>query len=114
LTGFAGTLLDQGACYACCGGPDGDRVHVAFDVASVDRDVAGASLFEHVMTSSVDESLDEAIWFALFVAYTPDCETADSLLVTTDRAQASQVRDRLLAPERFSRELLGEDGSPEE
>jgi hypothetical protein len=92
LSGFAGTLLDQGACYACCAGPDGDRVHLAFDVASIDRDVAGASLFEHVMTSTNDESLDEAIWFALFAAWTPDCPDADAVLVTTDGEQASQVR----------------------
>lgn len=62
LTTLAGTVLETGAGYVCCWGPDCERLHDAFDVA---RDARGARCDGVIMTTShASEPLEKALWFA--------------------------------------------------
>ena len=86
---FAGKLLDQGCCYACSWGPDADRMDVSFDLEFIHREEAGKLTVGFVMTSAHTDSLDEAIWFAVFAAFPAEGEAVSLLVV--DRESASAV-----------------------
>jgi hypothetical protein len=97
LTRFARRLLAQGAVYVSVWGPGCERLH---DVVDAERDGRAAPL---VMTSwHAHETLDEALWFALFAsvpdeAYFETCD-ADLAIVVGDPTWAAHVRGRLGNP----------------
>jgi hypothetical protein len=104
LARFARLLLTQGAVYVCCWGPDCERVHDAFDAELDDSRPA-------VMTTwHAHETLDEALWFALFAsvpdeAYFESCD-ADLAIVVGDPKWSAHVRGRLGNPSALYRSGL--------
>ena len=106
---FARRLLEQGCSYACSWGPDSIRTDVAFDLEYIDMEERGSTPLGHVMTSEHrHESLDEALWFAIFVAHPADGE-ALSVLVVAEQQWAEQVETRLANPEQLSEDVLREE-----
>jgi hypothetical protein len=111
LDAFARSLLRQGASYVCAWGPGCDRLH---DVVDVVQDEVADDPDAVVMTSwHEDESLDEALWFALF-ATVPDqryIETTDSVLVVVvaEAKWAAQIRGRLGNPKALSDAVVADD-----
>ena len=72
LQAWAGRLLDCGAVYACCWGPGAEQLHLAFDMAAIEREtvVAGSDDDSVIMTTfHTREPLLEAAWFAVHAAY---------------------------------------------
>ncbi len=108
LRGFAGKLVDQGCGYACSWGPGASSVHLAFDLEFIDREQRGALPVGFVLTSDLDESLDEALWYALFVAWPADVE-AEGLLVVSEPRWADQIERRLIDTEMLSRDVLRDE-----
>jgi hypothetical protein len=94
LHAFARKLAAQGAVYVCAWGPGCERLHDAIDA------VAPAGV---VTTWHADDTLDEALWFALFASspHASWVETTDSVLaiVVGDPRWAAQVRGRLGNPD---------------
>jgi hypothetical protein len=94
LGAFARKLVAQGAVYVCAWGPRCERLHDAVDAAAP----AGV-----VTTWHADDTLDEALWFALFASapHPSYVETTDSVLaiVVGDPRWAAQVRGRLGNPD---------------
>src|SRR5947208_1034072 len=74
LATLAGRLLRAGCAYAVCWGPDCERVHDAFDLADLGWRPDGPWA---MTTWHTDDSLAEAVWFALFVAW-PDAAFEDT------------------------------------
>ncbi|TKB92852.1 MAG: hypothetical protein E8D41_08780 [Nitrospira sp.] len=69
ISNMANWALDQGAVYVCAWGPDCERVHDIIDEVLVDRD-PGETDEDVIMTTwHDDETLEEALWFAVNSAY---------------------------------------------
>ena len=110
LLEFATKLLDQGCVYANSWGPDAGRVESAFDYAIVTAMVAGRPYVDHEddtvpTTSDEDESLDDALWYAVFSAY-PAYEEATAVLAISDHTWAGEIESRLADAEQWSARLL--------
>lgn len=99
---LARKLLAQGVAYVCAWGPGCERVHDAFDA-----ELAAQGLVEEedalvTTTWHADDTLDEALWFALFAAWPRDelLETGGSVLalVVGREDWAEHVRRRLSDP----------------
>jgi len=103
-------LLLSGCVYSCSWGPESGRVEAAFDVEVADADVAGRPYSDDgVMTTSHEgESLDEALWFALFVAFPPHAEAASLIAITDDR-WLGQIERRLADPHRLNADVLASE-----
>ena len=110
LESFARTLLDPGCVYACAWGPEAGRVETAFDVVAVDAALEGRPYVDDVVmtTSHDDESLDSALWFALFAAFPPDLE-ARAILAITDDEWYDQIERRLADTDQLDADVLAED-----
>ncbi len=98
LERFAGKLLRQRAAYLCAWGPDCERVHDAFDEVR-DREAPAPV----TTTWHADDTLDQAVWFALYTACPHDqlietC-TATVFIVAGRDDWAAQVRAALADPE---------------
>jgi hypothetical protein len=94
LTAFARKTLARGAAYICAWGPGCERVHDVFDAERGESSV--------ITTWHDDESLDQALWFALFVAF-PDesllaSEQSVLAVVVGGEDWAEHVRQRLTDP----------------
>ena len=75
---LANRLLDAGAIYFCCWGPDCERVHDVIDEVEVARELERELVNSVLMTSwHANEPIGEALWFALSCAYPPDCDSPD-------------------------------------
>jgi hypothetical protein len=111
LAAFARSLLRQGASYVCAWGPGCERLHDTVDVVREELNDDSESV---VMTSwHEDESLDEALWFALF-ATVPDeryIETTDSVLaiVVAEPKWAARVCGRLGNPKALSDAVVADE-----
>lgn len=99
---LARKMLAQGVTYVCAWGPGCERVHDAFDdelaaQGLVEEDDALVSTTWHA-----DDTLDEALWFALFAACPKDelLETGGSVLALVIGREdwAEHVRRRLSDP----------------
>lgn len=107
LEAFAHKLLDQGTAYVSVWGPDCERAHACFDTAEVK---AYPGRKEIVMTvDNRDESLDEALWCALFnawpnAAYEATCGSLLAIAVG-DGDWAAQIERRLADPDRLLDDL---------
>jgi len=112
IAGVALGLLEQGAAYVCAWGPDCERVH---DI--IDEERAGpnppADVSDVVMTTwHEDESLAEAIRFALVCAWPDECyaESCKSLLGVAigSSSWAAEIRAAFSSPEQFVQRLDAE------
>jgi hypothetical protein len=110
LLKFARQLLDQGCVYACSWGSEALRVHNAFDDAVVDARLAGQLYVAEddvVMTTShEDESLDEALWFAVFCAYPEHDKDGGVLVAISEHTWAGEIESRLADAEQWSARLV--------
>jgi hypothetical protein len=101
LTAFARTVLEQGAAYVCVWGPGCEHVHDFFDAERGDRLV--------LTTWHDDETLDQALWFSLFVAFPDESLLAKGqavlAVVVGHEDWAEQVRGRLSDPGTLHRDV---------
>jgi hypothetical protein len=61
-------MVDQGLAYLCAWGPDSERIHDLFDeeiVGDASEPIGDDSV---VMTTWHDESMKEAVWYALYLS----------------------------------------------
>ena len=112
LEALANKLLGQGAAYVCAWGPECERVHQAFDVA---REAVYPNDAERLVmtTSHADETLAEALWFALFTALPGEgfgdrCDDLLALSVGNDEWTA-QIGSWLENPHQLNAEVLATD-----
>lgn len=103
LGALARSLIGGGCVYACSWGPEADRVETAFDWEVVRSEMEQSARALDIMTTShEDESLDEAIWFALFVAFPPEIE-ASAVVAIADFRWHGEIEARLSGPEDLRR-----------
>lgn len=107
LRAFAGDLLDKGCVYMCAWGPDASRIEVVFDLVAVEAELAGKPYVEDVLmtTSHEKESLDDALWFAVFAAFPSEGE-ARAVLAVCDNAWSDEIESRFADSERWNAEVL--------
>jgi hypothetical protein len=109
LLRFARQLLGQGCVYACSWGPEALRLHNAFDEAAINAELAGQPYVDEddvvMTTSDEDESLDDALWFAVFTAYPAYGEGA-AVLAISEPTWAGEIESRLADAEQWSARLL--------
>jgi hypothetical protein len=103
LESFARKLLSQHAAYVCIWGPDCERVHDVVDAVR-DRDHPGGEDDAVVMTTwHADDTLDQALWFALYTACPHDqlIETcgATVCIVVGRKDWAGDIRAALSDPD---------------
>jgi hypothetical protein len=114
---LAHSLLRQGLVYLCVWGMDCERVHDLFDGVIVELDPCETDESVRMTTWLDDESLDEALWHFLYVAFPADhywdnCK-AELVIVAGDERMASQIRARLTDLSALSYEVCGDDGDDE-
>lgn len=92
----AAHALRQGAVYVCTWGPGCSWVHDLFDleIVTADPKLTGPCV---LTTWHDDETLDEALWFALFTAYPGDEEFADCDVVLAVAVGRPEWRDHIRA-----------------
>jgi len=114
ITAFANSMIDRGIAYLCAWGPDCERVHDLFDQTHVLREIEERREYPHVMTTwHNDESLDEALWYMLHVAY-PDDSLAETCGVDLAVTVANddwdlRIQSRLANLSQLNQDVLAED-----
>jgi hypothetical protein len=109
LRRFARLLLDQGCVYSCSWGPDCHRMHTAFDLAAVDAEKEAERSADRVATTwHENESLDDALWYAVFAAHPDDAE-ARALLAVAGRTLLPEIESRLSDSQQWSKRVLDQD-----
>lgn len=68
LSTVAARIIDQGLAYLCVWGPDCERIHDIFDEVLIGDGAEPSRDNPVVMTTSHDESMEEAVWFALYLS----------------------------------------------
>jgi hypothetical protein len=114
---MAHSLLRQGMVYLCVWGKDCERVHDLFDGVIIELDPCETDKTVRMTFWSDKESLDEALWHFLYVAFPADnywenCN-AELIVVAGDERLAPQIRARLTDQSALSYEVLGEDSEDE-
>jgi hypothetical protein len=114
----ANILLDAGLVYLCAWGFLSGAVHIIFDLAIARREIDK----EHVSVTPGDspvimttdhenDSLDEALWYALWVALPHDAffEEWDTIVAITvgNREWADQIEQRLSSLEQLDADVVG-------
>ena len=110
---FAIGLMEQGAIYICCWGKGCERFHDIIDEIWVVREMDGkygavAKDSTLMTTWHNDESLDEALWFLLSCARSPDdkMESCSTIVITIrNESWESNVVSRLENMEQFQNEI---------
>lgn len=105
LEAFARKLVTQGAVYTCAWGPGCRRLHHSFDAADIALNPESDADHVILTTDHADESLDEALWEALFSAwpaatYESTCNSLLAIAVASDE-WASAIRRRLEDPDQI-------------
>ena len=116
LKRLARELILEGCRCSCTWGPDSARMDVAFDLAAIDAGFDGSSADEEfVMTSDHgDESLDEALWYALFVASPADpSPPARAVLALASPDTAPHVKRRFADVGALNREVVDDESEYE-
>jgi hypothetical protein len=98
LERFASKLLRQRAAYVCAWGPDCERVHDVVDAVRDRHSPAPVTTTWHA-----DDTLDQAVWFALYTAcphdqYIETCAATVFIVVGRDD-WADEVQAALADPE---------------
>ena len=104
---LARRLLGSGCAYACCWGTDCERVHDVFDEVELARAPDGPWA---MTTWHADESLADALWYALFNTYPDDpfidtCRSVVAISVGAPR-RAAVFRGAMADPRAFSAAVL--------
>ena len=106
---LARKLLAQGVAYVCAWGPGCDRVHDIFDAELAAQGLVGEEDALVATSWHADDTLDEALWFALFAACPKEelLETGGSVLalVVAREDWAEHVRRRLADPGGLHRDV---------
>lgn len=111
-------LVELGAAYFCNWGPGCSRFHDMIDLAIIgieERRPDNAQGFVIMTSWHEKESVEEALYFAIFDAWPDDafrnsCRTVLAVSVG-DASWAGVIRERLLVPEELRRDVLeGFDG----
>ena len=89
ISNIANWALDQGAVYVCVWGPDCEQVHDIIDEVLVDRNPDPTDEDVIMTTWHDDETLEEALWFAVNSAfpagaYTETCKTLVAVAVGSE------------------------------
>ena len=106
LNGFTRKLVDQGCRCSCTWGPGAGAVDVAFDFAAITAEEAGAPYADEIMTSShEDETLDEALWYAIWNA-SPPTAPVDGVLGIVAPEWAEHVEKRFEDSEKLNEDVL--------
>lgn len=109
---FAQTLIEAGAVYVCTFGDGCEHVEHAVDEVIVTGEREPDDDHVILTTSHATETLDDALWFALFTAYPgaayePTCRATVVVAIEADRYVVPLRRD-LGDPEAFSARTLAE------
>jgi hypothetical protein len=104
---LARQLLAAGCVYICCWGEGCSSVHDVFDLASIER---GADAPVVMSTWHEQEALNDAIWFALFVAepdpsFSEHCGSVLGISIASP-AYARQIRLAMADPAAFKAALV--------
>lgn len=117
VVNLAQRLIDRGMRYFCAWGNDCERVHDLVDSVIVQNDPDETEDSVIMTMWFGDESLDEALWNLLYVAfptkdYEKDCH-ADLAIIVGNREWTDVARNRLSDLDRLSKDVVG-DGVGEE
>lgn len=107
IVALAHRLIHAGCAYICCWGAACSLVHDIFDLVSIER---GSDAPLIMSTWHESESLDDALWFALFTAFPDDalserCRSVVAVAIGSP-SRADQIRHAMANPRRFSARLL--------
>lgn len=112
LGAFAVALLEQGCEYACCWGDDCSRLHDIFDEVAVQREIEGPpidTIDDVVMTTwHENDSLDEALWFAINCAFLAHHDLTAVVCIAAPR-YATAIRARLEDPDQLNEDVVALD-----
>ena len=115
LEAFASRLMAAGCYYVCAWGSGCERVHDLVDDVLIRENAESAKLPAEtwdetfVMTTWHErDTLDEAVWYAIFTAISDEHENSTVLAVASPR-YADQVERRLTDTERLSLDVVGEE-----
>ena len=101
MVAHAKALLRAGASYVCCWGPDCERLHNCFDEAEFALFGEGTDEGGIMTTWHPDESLEEALWYAVHAAWPSsefEASTSAVLVATVNEPEwALQVQEYLEA-----------------
>jgi hypothetical protein len=113
IQSFADLLINNGIAYLCTWGPDCERVHDLMDIAIVQREIKEEIKYPIMTTWHNDESLDDALWFMLEVAYpdeTYENSCGSSLVVSVANPEWDiHLRERLMNLQKFYKDVLKEE-----
>jgi len=109
----AASLIGQGLVYICSWGADCARVESVFDEVIVERNPGETERSVIMSTQHDEESLDEALWYLLHVAfpagdYEEHCK-AEVVAVVDNKEWAAQIRARLADRDALSRDVIGKE-----
>jgi len=94
---FTTDLVTKGVSYACCWGPDCERMELSFDWADITINDPGDDVI--ITTSHPDEAWREAIWFGVTVAFPTDRYAAETgsvvIAIVGNDSWAAQAREYL-------------------
>jgi hypothetical protein len=113
LRRLARALIDQGCVFSCSWGPDEDRVEKAFDLAADDAEQAGGPPASDFWSTSDNESLDDALWYAAFTPGSED-DPVGALLAVAEDTWLGEIEARLSDWQRWSARVLDQDAEREE
>ncbi len=110
ISRLARRLIDAGAVYFCTWGPDCERIHDLIDEVAVTDTLISDTNATLMTTWHHDESLAEAIWYALYCALPNDlhpdeCRSVIALCIGCPHWTA-QVRSAFADSKRFSNNLM--------
>ena len=106
---FIEQLLQKGMVYMCAWGPDCERVHDIADSVIIEKELE-CDVQNTIMTTwHSNESLDEALWSALFTtwpakAFETTCNSATIIIINND-AWLKHIWQRLSNFEQFNADV---------
>jgi hypothetical protein len=110
---FANRAMDAGCAYVCVWGPGCEKLHDLFDLERGQRDPDAKSDRFLMTTWHASDSLDDALWFALFAAIPGDDTvfsgtTSSIVACSVGGHSATEIRSRLQNVDAFSERVLAD------